>query len=74
MSTTYQPQTDGETERTNQVLKGYLQTFVNYNQNEWYQLLQFAEHAYNNLATNAHKKTPFFANYGFDTETEWMEE
>jgi len=33
----YHPQTDGQTERTNQVLKGYLQRFVNNDQNDWYQ-------------------------------------
>ena len=38
MSTAYHPQTDGQTERTNQVLEGYLKNFVNYNQNDWYQL------------------------------------
>ena len=59
MSTAYHPQPDGQTERTNQVLEGYLRTFVNYDQNDWYQLLPLAEHAYNNLATNAHKMTPF---------------
>jgi len=59
MSTAYHPQTDGQTERTNQVLEGYLRTFVNYDQNDWYQLLLLAEHAYNNSATNAHKMTPF---------------
>ena len=57
ISTAYQPQTDGQTERTNQVLEGYLQTCVNYDQNDWYQLLPLAEHAYNNSATNAHKMT-----------------
>jgi len=61
----YHPQTDGQTARTNQVLKGYLWTFVNYDQNDWYQLFPLAEHAYYNSATNADNMTPFFANYGF---------
>jgi len=74
MSTAYHPQTDRQTERTNQVLEGYLRTFVNYDQNDWYQLLPLAEHAYNNSATNAHKMTPFFVNYGFHPQTEWMKE
>jgi len=74
MSTADHPQTDGQTERTNQVLAGYLRTFVNYDQDDWYQLLPLAEHAYNNSATNAHKMTPFFANYGFHPQTECMKE
>jgi hypothetical protein len=74
MSTAYHPQTDGQTERTNQVLEGYLRNFVNYDQNDWYQLLPLAEHAYNNSATNAHGMSPFFANYGFHPQTEWMKE
>jgi len=48
MSMTYDPQTGGRRERTNQLLNGYLQTFVNYDQNDWYQLLPLAEHPYNN--------------------------
>jgi len=74
MSTVYHPQTGRQTERTNQVLEGYLRTFVNYDQNHWYQLLPVAEYAYNNSATNAHKMTPFFANYGFHPQREWMKE
>jgi len=74
MSTAYHPQMDRQTERTNQVLEGYLRNFVNYNQDDWYQLLPLAEFAYNNSATNAHRLTPFYANYGFHPQTEWMKE
>jgi len=74
ISTAYHPQTDGQRERTNQVLEGYLRTLVNYDQSNWYQLLPLVEHAYNNSATNAHKMTPFLANYGFHPQTEWMKE
>ena len=45
MSTAYHPQTDGQTERTNQVVEGYLGNFVNYDQNDWYQLLPLAKYA-----------------------------
>ena len=72
MSTAYHPQTNRKTERTNQVLEGYLRNFVNYDQNDWHQLLPLAEYAQNNSKTSAHKLTPFFANYGFHPQTEWM--
>ena len=74
MSTAYHPQTDGQTERTNQVLEGYLRHFVNYDQDDWYQLLPLAEHGYNNSVINAHRRSPFYANYGFHPQTEWMKE
>jgi len=78
MSTAYQPPTDGQTERTNQVLEGYLRNLVNYDQNDWYQMLPLVEYAYNNervkKKASAHKLTPFFANYGFHPQTELMKE
>src|SRR6201994_869154 len=74
MSTAYHPQTDGQTEITNQVLEGYLRNFVNYDQNDWYQLLTLAEYATNNSKDSANKLNPFFANYGFHHQTEWMKE
>src|SRR5947209_3112335 len=74
MSTAYHPQTDRQTERTNQVLEGYLRSFVNYDLDDWHQLLPLAEYAYNNSATNVHGMSPFFANYGSYSQTEWMKE
>jgi len=74
MSTAYHPQTDGQTEKTNQTLEGYLRNFFNYDQNDWYQLLPLAEYTYNNSTTNAYGMSPFYANHGFHPQTEWMKE
>ena len=35
LSTAYHPQTDSQTERTNQELEQYLRMYVNYRQNNW---------------------------------------
>jgi len=74
MSTAYHPQTDGQTERTNQVLERYIRNFVNYDRDDWYQLLPLAEFAYNNSTTNAHGLTPFYANYSFHPQTKWIKQ
>jgi len=44
MSTTYHQQTNGQTHRTNQLVEGYLRTFVNYDQDNWYQMVHLAEY------------------------------
>jgi len=36
MSTAYHPQMDGQTERNNYVLEGYVKDFVNYDEDDWY--------------------------------------
>src|SRR5713226_1009775 len=74
MSKAYHPQTDRQTESTDQVLEGYLRSFANYDQEGCYQLFPLAEHAYNNSATSTHGMSPFFANYGFQPQTEWIKE
>jgi len=74
MSTVYHPQSDGQTEQVNQVLGGYLRIFVNYDQDDRYHLLPLAEFAYNNSVTNPHNMTPFFANYRYHPQTEWLKE
>lgn len=74
MSTAYQPETDGQTERVNPTIEHYLRCFTNYEQNNWDELLPMAEYAYNNSVTSATKLSPFFANYGFNPRTNWPTE
>ena len=69
MSTAFHPQTDGQTERVNQVLEAYLRPYINQEQEDWVDLLPIAEHAYNNLVTSATGMTPFYANYGRHPES-----
>jgi hypothetical protein len=64
-STAYHPQSDGQIERVNQVLEQYLRMFVNYQQDNWCQLLPKAEFTYNNTEHASTKMTPFFANNGY---------
>jgi hypothetical protein len=64
-STAYHPQTDGQTERTNQQIESYLRTYTNYQQDDWADLLPIAEFAYNNAPHSATQISPFFANYGY---------
>jgi len=65
LSTAFHPQTDGQTERTNQTLEQYLRCYVKYPQNDWVQLLPLAQFAYNSAFNESTKKTPMYANYGY---------
>ena len=47
---------------------------MNYDQDDWYHLLLLAEFAYNNSVTTAYHMTPFFTNYGYHPQTEWLKE
>jgi hypothetical protein len=69
LSTAFHPETDGQTERVNQSLKQYLRMFCNYEQDNWRDLLPLAEYAYNNSTTSTTELSPFYANYGFHSET-----
>jgi hypothetical protein len=66
MSTAYHPQTDGQTERLNQVLEQYLRCYVNDRQDNWITLLPLAQIAYNQSPTTTTGTSPFFASYGFE--------
>jgi hypothetical protein len=70
----YHPQTDGQTERINQVIESYLRSYCNYEQNDWVSMLAMAEYAYNNSKHATTKISPFYANYGFEPRTTWPTE
>ena len=63
-STSFHPQTDGQTERMNQIVEQYLRIYCNYQQNNWSDLLSLAEFSYNNAFQASLKCSPFYANYG----------
>src|ERR1700694_3651179 len=65
MSTAFHPQTDGQTERLNQILEIYLRAFVNYEMSNWEDLLPMAEFAYNNTKSTSTGMTHCYANYGY---------
>jgi hypothetical protein len=65
LSSAFHPQTDGQTERVNQVLEQYLQCSINYQQDDWTAYLSLAEFAYNNTLHASTQQTPFFSNYGY---------
>ena len=72
MSTEAHPQTDGQTERMNQTLEQYLRSFVNHDQDNWSELLHFAEMAMNGAISSSTKRTPFEINYGFNPRFDFL--
>lgn len=63
LSTAYHPQTDGQTERINQEVEGFLRMFCNYQQDDWSKWLPIAEFQYNDKVHSGTGATPFFLNY-----------
>jgi len=64
LSMAYYPETDGQTERTNQELEQYLRMYVNHRQNNWAEWLATVEFAFNNKVHTATKSSLFQVNYG----------
>lgn len=64
MSTAKHAQTDGQTERANQVLEDTLRHFVGPYQTDWDDYLAIAEFAMNNAWNASVRNTPFMLNYG----------
>ncbi|KAJ7565990.1 hypothetical protein O6H91_02G084000 [Diphasiastrum complanatum] len=65
MSTTDHPQTDGQTERVNQVLEDMLRAYVSKKQTNWEEYLSILEFAYNSTKHSATGYNPFMLMHGF---------
>jgi hypothetical protein len=63
-SSAYHPQTDGQTERTNQVLEDMLRACALKHGGSWEKSLPYAEFSYNNSYQASLKMSPFEALYG----------
>nr|GFB12883.1 uncharacterized protein [Tanacetum cinerariifolium] len=58
-STSFHPQTDGQTERVNALLELSLRHYVSANQHDWAKLLDVAQFSYNMQRSEATGKSPF---------------
>jgi transposase InsO family protein len=63
-SSAYHPQTDGQTERTNQVLQDTLRACALQHGGSWGKILPYVEFSYNNSYQASLKMSPFEALYG----------
>jgi IS30 family transposase len=68
-SSTYHPQTDGQTERTNQILEDMLRACALQDKLGWDQRLPYAEFSYNNSYQASLKMSPLQALYGRNCRT-----
>lgn len=64
LSSAYHPETDGQTERTNRIIHEMVRNYINYQQNNWDEILVSCEIAYNNSIQASTGFTPYYLNYG----------
>ena len=69
MSTSFHPQTDGQTERTNRTLEQYLRCFIDVDMSDWEDWLPLAEFSINNAWQETIQCTPFEMNSGQHPKT-----
>ena len=62
----YYLEINGQLKRVNQVRKTYLQSYINYKQDDWAELTPLADFIINNYGSEATKMSPFFINKGFN--------
>ena len=68
-STTYHPQTDGQTESVSQILEDMLRMHVMHQLKKWKYYLPLVEFAYNNGYQESLKTSPFKVLYGRSCNT-----
>ena len=68
-STTYHPQTDGQTKRVNQILEDMIRMHVMHQPKKWEDYLPLVEFAYNNGYQESLKMSPFEVLYGRSCNT-----
>ena len=64
-SSTFHPQTDGQTERISSLLEMYLRHYVSAHKRDWAKLLDIAQFSYNLQRSEAIGKSPFKIILGF---------
>ena len=63
-STTYHPETNGQTKRINAWVEQYLCIYINHRQSDWVEWLSIAEFTHNQTSSSATTFSPFLLNYG----------
>ena len=66
LSSAYHPETDGATERANQVIQPYLRAYTTFSQDNWEDLLGIAQLAINNRVATSTGVSPFFMTHGYN--------
>jgi hypothetical protein len=65
LSTAFSPETDGSTERANQVIEAFFREFVNHAQDNWLPWLSVAVSAICGRDTTSTGLSPFFLSHGW---------
>jgi transposase InsO family protein len=71
LSTAHHQQTDGQTERMIQTIEQHLRHYLDWNQDNWVELLPLAQFALNNSKNASTGEVPHFANLGRYPRMSW---
>jgi hypothetical protein len=71
LSTAFHPETDGQSEKVNQVQEVYMRSYCSYQQDDSADLVPLTEYANHSAISEATKFSPCFSNYGYEQKTNW---